>query len=144
MAHHAVDRSAYAVGVAFEVEISRDAPMLNRVVVNPLVYFGSGNSWLDMLGNIVEDANIDSGRALDALDFLGAFEERTGHHFVPVQVKAFEAAVNGAVALLVFLSTSAPTFVVASGLWAVVVHSKLLIRCSVTESAKPLRSQLLA
>ena len=131
MTYYAVDRGANAVGVALEVEIGRDASTFNRVVIDPLVYFGGGDAWLDMLGNIIEYPDIDSGRAFNALDFFRAFKERTGHHFVPIKIKTFEAAINGSEAFLVFLSASTPAFIVASGLWAVVVHSKLLIRCLV-------------
>ena len=131
MTYYAVDRGANAVGVALEVKIGRDAPTFNCVVIDPLVYFGGGDAWLDMLGNIIEYPDIDSGRALNAFDLFRAFKERTGNYFVPIKIKTFEAAINGSVAFLVFLSASTPTFIVASGLWAVVVHSKLLIRCLV-------------
>ena len=118
MTYYAVDRGANAVGVALEVKIGRDAPTFNRVVIDPLVY-------------LIEYPEIDRGRAINALDFFRAFKERTGNYFVPIKIKTFEAAINGSVAFLVFLSASAPAFIVASGLWAVVVHSKLLIRCLV-------------
>ena len=70
MTYHAVDRGANAVGIALEVKVGGDASMLNRVVIDPLVYFSGGNAWFDMFGNIIEYPDVDSGRALNTLDFF--------------------------------------------------------------------------
>ena len=80
-AHHAVDRGANAVGVTLEVKDRQGCPpdVQTCVVIDPLVDFGGGDAWLDMLGNIIEYPDIDSGRALNALDFFRAFKERTGN-----------------------------------------------------------------
>ena len=49
--------------------------MLDAVVVYPAVDLLGAHAWADMLGHVIECSDVDLGRCLDALDFLGRFEQ---------------------------------------------------------------------
>ncbi len=96
--------------------------MLYGVVVNPAINFFGGNACVDVLGNIVEYANIYCGRALNALDILRCFEQMTREWLGALVVETLQFLVKCLMALLVFLAAAAPAGIVASWYRSIVIH----------------------
>ena len=122
MAYHVIDGGAHALGVALIVEVGGNAAALHGVVVDPLVHLGGGHAGGNVGGHVVQHADVDGRRALDALDVGRRLEEAADGHLEALVVEAVKALVNLGVALLVLLAASAPAGVVAAGDGQVVIH----------------------
>ena len=114
MADDFVDGRAHAVGIPLEVEVGRRATVLDGVVVDPLVDLGGVDACLDVLGHVIEHADVDGGRLLDALDVGGGLQKRAMGHLFALLVELLQTLVQVEVALLVFLPAAAPALVVAA------------------------------
>ena len=122
MTDNVVDRGAYALGIAFVVEVCRRAAVLDGVVVDHLVDLVGGHARGDVLAYVVEHAHVDGGGALDALDIGGRLVERAGQNLPALLPQALEALVEGAVTFLIFFAAAAPASVVAAGYGSFVIH----------------------
>ena len=122
VADNVVDARADALGVALVVEVGGDAAVVDGVVVDPLVDLGGGHAGADILGDVVEHADVDGRGALDALDVLGGLEQAAGHDLLAGGGQAVEVLVHAGVALLVLLAGAAPAGVVAAGHVIIVIH----------------------
>ena len=122
VADNVVDRGAHALGIALVVEVGRRAAVLDGVVVDHLVDLVGGHARGDVLADVVEHANVDGGRALDALDVSRRLVERAGQNLPALLPQALEALVEGAVTFLIFLAAAAPAGVVAAGHRSLVKH----------------------
>ena len=122
MADHFVDAGADALGVAFVAQVGGGAAVLDGVVVYPLVDLLGGDAGADVIGNIIQDADVDFGTALDALDVVRALQRVMVGQQKALLVELFHVHVEGCVALLVFLTASTPTGVVAAESGFIPIH----------------------
>ena len=122
VAHHVVDGGADAFGVTLVIEVGGDAAVLCGVLVDPLIDLFGGHAGVDVLTHVVEGTDVDGSRALDALDIFGRLVKAARQHVEALIPEALKLFVKGLVALLVFLSASAPAGVVAAGRGSIVIH----------------------
>ena len=97
--------------------------MLDGVIVDPLVDLLGGDARSDALRHKIQHADVDGGASLDALDLLRRFQQAALGNLEALLIEALQALVEIKVALLVFTPAAAPTLVVATGAFQIVVHT---------------------
>ena len=92
----------------------REGVVSSIVNFGAFVDLGGVDARLDVLGHVIEHADVDGGRLLDALDVGGGLQKRAMGHLFALLIELLQTLVQVEVALLVFLPTAAPALVVAA------------------------------
>ena len=93
----------------------REGVVSSIVNFGAFVDLGGVDACLDVLGHVIEHADVDGGRLLDAFDVGGGLQKRTMGHLFALLIELLQTLVQVEVALLVFLPAAAPALVVAAG-----------------------------